>query len=1549
MIKSNCRPSNRTNFSFIKLIPILAFLLICHSSISAQTCDELVCNGELQISLNAACELSLTPDMLLEAPEPGDYEITVYDDDGDFLRMGVLNGSDAGTTVKYKISCGSNSCWGQIIVEANIIPMLASPCEAREDGSIPSDCTLWCSPSGVIPSTLVTPAEAEAAFGDCGPELLGDLVVRETRTGDICSDGGEIVVLKYSGKVLMHGSIRNVDILTQRYTTLPLDVETLRFPIDVDLNCDYVENIRLPEGAAPVNYEFGSPLSVYKSTKSVRTAFPHFVDTHDTILNIIEVYDTIPVVVDQMLRDTMIKEVINGQELWVLKTIVDKVFIDSISITLDTIGKTNPVVPIIDRVCNVLVSYKDIEFDACGQGKKIIREWTMIDWCDADISRTERQVIEIKDLSAPFVVERINGQFVPVSRLSDVTASVEPWTCAAKVKLPTLNIIDNCDPDVSVSWYTDEGIVKDGYLTDLWYDQGPIEVIGTVTDECGNSTDVRFNVVVVDDVPPVPVCEAGLSVTLTGSEDDFGVAKVYAEALNEGSHDSGCGKVTVQVIRMEDWQDVVRDCNDNIVGYQPVSCDPITELVNLGQTDRKGRCTFDPSNKENFGEVAVAGDYVKFCCEDAGQIVTVVLIVTDEAGNSNQCMIDINVQDKSRPALICEDRVIDCTDGDPLEVPGMIGGTCEGERSYDVLLLNEQKGPNVCAGGQVIREWYVDNDASGDFNTGDAYCRQVISVRADAKFDPYTIKWPKHYDDGAIDGINLECNSDGKQIETQTVVSMGPAAACMPDEVSDEPVWCDTDCGLVGYSMEQDTVRASDACLKIIQRWTIVDWCTYDANGSDIDDENDSARDRFQAVEDWAQGECASCPEFGPVADPVYFRYTDVDEDGYYTFDQVIKVIDDTAPTIEGPAEYTVNTAGGATTKDDNTPCTGSDVITASASDFCGGEMTGSNLLQWIITVSKNGEVVATKTVKGPEASMDSQVGSPGDEHIITWRVKDGCGNESSARTTVSFGDEKAPTPFCITGLTTKFMETTGMIAVWGKEFDFGSFDNCTATEDLRFTIVATGEAPIRPGEAGFDDQNGITFSCNDFTSFEELDVWVWDADGNGDFCSVGILLGDNDITCPEPNGEEPEEEEEGEEEEEVEEEENDGAGVMIAGQVQTGYGTMISNVEVTASTNLKEYPKQSMTDGNGAYAFENNPLENNYKLTAAKDDTYLNGVSTLDLVFISQHIVSSIEFDNAYDVIASDVSGDGRVSALDLTELKRLILGVTDQLANVAPWTFIKKDQVFFDELNPWPLVLDNTILDLSNNMMSESFIGVKMGDVNQSASINGLQAAEIRSDKLITFNIENQRLVKGDKVNVELSSNDFTNVFGYQMTLHHLGLRLTDVSSGSITIDGTSINSMEELLTMSWYEPTAQTATEGDMLFTLTFEATQDLELKESIFISSEMTASEAYVGPYYETIGVGVAFSNDISESIELFQNTPNPFSSATRLGFNLPEGGQATVTIFDIAGKQLHVINGQYTKGYNEIELMKTDLAGSGILYYQLISGDYQTTKKMILID
>ena len=196
-----------------------------------------------------------------------------------------------------------------------------------------------------------------------------------------------------------------------------------------------------------------------------------------------------------------------------MKTIVDKITEDVVTTRTETVGFTNPIVPIVDRVCNVLSGFSDIEFDACGQGRKIIRTWNLIDWCDTDVTVTARQTIEIIDLTPPQVVQSVNGELVPVTLLSDVTASIEPWACSAIFNIPELMVIDNCDESPMIDFSVSEGVVNGSVITDLWLDQSPISVVGTVSDDCGNATQVGFNIIVVDDVPPVPVCETSVSYT----------------------------------------------------------------------------------------------------------------------------------------------------------------------------------------------------------------------------------------------------------------------------------------------------------------------------------------------------------------------------------------------------------------------------------------------------------------------------------------------------------------------------------------------------------------------------------------------------------------------------------------------------------------------------------------------------------------------------------------------------------------------------------------------------------------------------------------------------------------------------------------------------------------------------------------------------------------------------------------------------------------------------------------------------------------------------
>ena len=1523
-------------------------------------CDELVCNNDLVISLPADCRLEVTPDMLLENPSPlGNYTIEFYNPEGEPIGN-ILTEEFVFVQLLFNLDCSQGSCWGHAVIEANQVPQIDAPCEVDENGVIPDDCIIWCDP-GYYPSVIVSPQEVEEAFGDCGPELLS-LHVDEVRTGELCDEIGEIVTLTYTAKVERHGRIETVEILTQQYAIQKINIDIdqnginaiFSFPEDVVIDCD-----AKPDSEIDPSIELYSPEYLSYLIDGF-DAFPFYYNIHEIIADTTITADTTQVFDETMftLRDTMVKQDIDGDNVldWVVITVVDKPLIDSISYDTIINNFAHPKVPVFDINCNTASSYTDIEFEACGNGRKIVRSWTVLDWCDSDIFISGKQTIEIRDLSAPEIVVESNGELVPVTMLDDVIVNIEPFTCSAIYKLPTLNIVDNCDSETTIEWYPEDGVVGSDFITDLWYEQSPIHVTGVVYDDCMNSTEFHFNIIIQDDTPPVAVCETSLNVSLTHNQfEQTGIAKVYATDIDEGSHDSDCGKVKLSVVRLEDWSEVIRDCQDRIVGYKPVSCYPLTHDVDLGAPVFKNDCE---ATGENIGQITAPGDHVKFCCEDLGKSIPVILIVEDEQGNVNQCITYVQVDDKSVPSILCTDQVVSCIDGDQLLTPAMLGASCPRENPIEVELLGESRSNNVCSGGQVVREWFIDIDRSGDFSSGDPFCTQIVSVAADDSFDPYTIKWPKYYDDKSVSGVNVECNDEGEVVETPSSVSMGESSACVPDEVVDIPVWCDTNCGLVGYTMDSDTIIASDACLKIIRRWTIVDWCLYDPNASNVDDDNDSNRDSFIAVEDWAQGQCTTCPVYGPaIADPVYFRYENVEKDGYYTFDQVIVVNDDSRPEIVAPAEFQVNTSGGilkgdqANLDDDfdlNLACVGSSVIVASASDYCDGEMTGANHLQWQIYVRNGSEILASKTVRGSKATMTAPEASPGTVYEIQWIVKDGCGNETSTVTVVSYVDRTAPTPFCIAGLTTSFNSTTGSVLIWASEFDFGSTDNCTPADELRFSIMTPDQTPIDPSDAAFSSQSSIEVSCENASNFSELRVWIWDADGNGEFCEVGLVVdrpceedgddgnsdnGDGDITDGDNT-----------------DGDNVGSSLQIEGQVTMIDGLAIRDVDVTISSSLAEFPKRLTTGNSGSFRFTDLIEDFNYELDADKADSYINGVTTLDLIGIQQHIIGKNEFDSPYVIIAADANRDNKVTAIDILQLRQLVLGVVDDLPETNAWTFVDAANQFFDESNPWPFTESIEISELQNSVSEADFVGIKIGDVNNTAVVNGLVRAEPRSLRSLALNVDDKQVDRGEIINIQLTSTELKRLQGFQFTLDHSGLDLISVKSDLIEIDEENYGKFVNQTSFSWSADEAlQLSNQSDeVLLILTFLSTADLNLSHALTINSSITQKEAYYKGDVGIADVQLDFNGSEGGLFAIEQNKPNPFNAETVIGITLPSAGSVALKIHDLTGRVIVDQTIEYSKGYHEYQLGADQLNQNGVYYYQVSFNGELITKKMILL-
>ncbi|MFN0214537.1 MAG: T9SS type A sorting domain-containing protein [Saprospiraceae bacterium] len=116
----------------------------------------------------------------------------------------------------------------------------------------------------------------------------------------------------------------------------------------------------------------------------------------------------------------------------------------------------------------------------------------------------------------------------------------------------------------------------------------------------------------------------------------------------------------------------------------------------------------------------------------------------------------------------------------------------------------------------------------------------------------------------------------------------------------------------------------------------------------------------------------------------------------------------------------------------------------------------------------------------------------------------------------------------------------------------------------------------------------------------------------------------------------------------------------------------------------------EAITDNNGRYLTFAcvYPYNGSGMLSVLPDVDHpypLNGVTTYDLGLISKHILAIEPFENPFQIIAADANNSGSVTTFDIVELRKLILGIHQELPNNNRWRFVPeycfKDSIFSDE----------------------------------------------------------------------------------------------------------------------------------------------------------------------------------------------------------------------------------------------------------------------------
>ncbi|WP_284283796.1 hypothetical protein, partial [Portibacter lacus] len=909
-------------------------------------CDVSACIGNLNTSLDTSgCIVVVTPDMVVNAITAPDecpnltVEITGLEFDTIF-SVG---------TYEYKVlnSDNGNQCWGNIVVEDKLAPFITCPID------LTIDCSEDTSPENL--ALLIEELEDEE-------EILQDALVLGGYDGPANALAWGVGIVECSEYNLSYRDVFKQggcdgDTIYRVFTATDEFGRTSTCTQQIYLEIETLDDLTLPNDFTCLEINEADCPDRVEAYGTVDISFPLSCDGAGTEWNVLE--NGHPSPYDKLDE--------NGEV---------------VAIGTGVVG---------GQGCGTLqAGYNDIRIATCldefnqpcdmnSPSFKVVRQWKILDWCTGAVIE-HNQIIKVLDTVAP--------EFVA---LPDVTIGTSLWDCSAEYTLPVAETTDNCSATITRSYTSSVGTVLNGklYISDnaKTMNGDTAEVYVSYSDCCSNISIDTFKIVVIDNVPPVPVVDAHTVVSLSEYNSE-GLAKIYVETFNEGSYDN-CGPVSQGIRRMS------------------------------------GTCT-GYSEEDDTGKYF---DFIHFCCKDVGKTIMVEYQVCDDADMDgeygtagdlcNTAMIEVEVQDKLAPACYVPGPTsIDCIEfaalsnlvndgnlsGSEKEQIDALFGAADGAASCKTKIDQALTSTEDCGLGSVTRTVTVTNTNNGLVST----CEQTITITANPDIN-FLVCEDISFPAGSLEqqafaaaGItDVWCETNPKNIGD--VVDEGadlPAIEvmeCAGVNITAPVIDYDNLCSEVGVKLTLDTFDfAGGGCKKILAQWEIIDQCQFQENF-----------------------------EINGEVNPF------VAENGYFELYVEYDLFDTEGPVITCGEGF-------------NAECDGSltGVLTATATDNC----TEASYFGWSWKFDIGGDGTVEHTGEGDEITPSDlgMTAFPDGGHIVTWIVSDGCGNLTSMDCPLGFDivDTKAPTPYCLDGLSSAVMLENG-VSMWASDFDAGSFDNC--------------------------------------------------------------------------------------------------------------------------------------------------------------------------------------------------------------------------------------------------------------------------------------------------------------------------------------------------------------------------------------------------------------------------------------------------------------------------------------------------------------------------
>jgi len=100
--------------------------------------------------------------------------------------------------------------------------------------------------------------------------------------------------------------------------------------------------------------------------------------------------------------------------------------------------------------------------------------------------------------------------------------------------------------------------------------------------------------------------------------------------------------------------------------------------------------------------------------------------------------------------------------------------------------------------------------------------------------------------------------------------------------------------------------------------------------------------------------------------------------------------------------------------------------------------------------------------------------------------------------------------------------------------------------------------------------------------------------------------------------------------------------------------------------------------------------------------------------------------------------------------------------------------------------------------------------------------------------------------------------------------------------------------------------------------------------------------------ENITIDTEHEKNLPTSAHVSQNYPNPFNPTTTIQYELPQRSDVQITIYDLLGREVTtLVSGRQDAGYKSVQWNANDVP-SGMYFYQIRTGEYVQTRKMVVL-